>query len=233
MNSFKSRVFATIAAFAAFAVVPAAQAVPMLQLSDGTTTVTITDQGAGDTDAHLGSIVYYGAVGSFIINVSTGITKPVLGSPTQPVLDLNSIDVSGATGGTLTIRFSETGFLSTGPSASFLASVGGVTAGSVVFDYYASASNTNFATDIAITSSGLKTGPFSYTGIGSGVLTGNYSLTTVATIVHPGGSTKNSSFNSTLDGLNQTVDIPEAPFAPALFVGALALAGIRILRRRA
>lgn len=78
-----------IAALATMSLAPSAFAVPQLQLSDGTTTITVTDQGIGDIDGNTGVIVFHGSIGAFNINVTTGITKPVLGSPTQPVLDLN------------------------------------------------------------------------------------------------------------------------------------------------
>lgn len=231
MIRMKPRLLA-VAALAACAFAPAAQALPQLELSDGITTVTITDGGAGDISGEAGVIVFHGAVGAFTINVTTGITKPVLGSASQPVLDLNSIDVTGTTGATLTIKFSETDFISTGSSVNFLAAVGGVTAGTVSFDYFASETNTIFATDLSVSSSGPMTGPFLYSDLGSEALSGLYSLTTVATIVHTGGS-QNSSFNSVFETVTQTIDIPEAPFAPSLLIGALLLAGRTLARRHA
>lgn len=128
--------------------------------------------------------------------------------------------------------FSETDFLSTGPSVNFIAAVGGVTAGTASFDYFASASNAIFATDLALASSGALSGPFVFSDIGGQALTGAYSLTTVATIVHTGPG-QNSSFNSELESVNEVIEIPEAPFAPSLLLGALLFAGRAVSRRRA
>ncbi len=226
MIRMKNTLLAGMAALAAIALAPAAHAVPQLQLSDGTTTVTITDGGVGDINATAGVIVFHGSVGAFNINVTTGITKPVLGTATQPMLDLNSIDVTGTAGATLTIMFSETDFLSTGTSVNFLTAVGGVADGTATFDYYASATNTNFATDILVATSGAQVGPFAYSDIGGTALTGLYSLTSIATIVHNFGG-ENSSFNSNFEAVNGTIEIPEAPFAPSLIVGALLFAAAR------
>lgn len=232
MIRMKNTLLAGMAALAAISLAPAAQAIPQLRLSDGFTTITVTDGGVGDINASAGVIVFQGAIGVFNISVTTGVTKPVLGTPTEPVLDLNSIAVNGTGPGTLTISFSETDFVSTGSSVNFLTSVGGVTAGSVVFDYFASASNANFATDLLVSSTGSLVGPFVDSDLGSESLTGLYSLTTVATIVHTANG-QNSSFNANFETVTETIEIPEAPLAPSLIAGVLLLAARTIRRRRA
>ena len=232
MIRMKNTLLAGMAALAAISLAPAAQAIPQLRLSDGFTTITVTDGGVGDINGSAGVIVFQGAIGVFNINVTTGVTKPVLGSPTEPVLDLNSIAVNGTGPGTLTISFSETDFVSTGPSVNFLTSVGGVTAGSVVFDYFASASNANFATDLLVSTTGSLVGPFVDTDLGAEALTGLYSLTTVATITHTAAA-QNSSFNANFETVTETIEIPEAPLAPSLIAGVLLLAARTIRRRKA
>jgi hypothetical protein len=232
MIRMKNTLLAGMAALVAISVAPAAQAIPQLRLSDGFTTITVTDGGVGDIDANVGAIVFQGSIGVFNISVTTGITKPILGSPTEPVLDLNSIAVNGTGPGTLTISFSETDFVSAGPSVNFLTAVGGVTAGSVVFDYYASASNANFATDLLVDTTGLLSGPFVDTALASEALTGLYSMTTVATIIHTANG-QNSSFNANFETVSDTIEIPEAPLAPSLIAGALLLAARTIRRRKA
>jgi hypothetical protein len=90
--------------------VQSVNAIPTLTLSDGTTTIVVTDGSAMDSNTLAGAVTFNGALGSnFILNVSTGLTKPLTGSASAPSIDLNSVDF--ATGpGTLTISFSETGF---------------------------------------------------------------------------------------------------------------------------
>ncbi len=90
--------------------VQSVNAIPTLTLSDGTTTIVVTDGSALDSSTLAGAVTFNGALGTnFILNVSTGLTKPLTGSASAPSIDLNSVDF--ATGaGTLTITFSETGF---------------------------------------------------------------------------------------------------------------------------
>src|SRR5208282_5572230 len=84
-----------------------ALAVLQLTLTDDLgNTVTITDNGPGDTDPTVGSISFVGAVGSnpnWYINVTGGLSKPVLGSASAPELDITTLNYSyGA--GTLDIQ---------------------------------------------------------------------------------------------------------------------------------
>lgn len=86
---------------------------------------------AGDANALAGVLVFNGSIGDFNINVTTGITRRRLGFPTDPVLDLNPIDVTGAAGGVLTIEFPETEFFSGGATVDFSTAIGIVTANTV------------------------------------------------------------------------------------------------------
>src|SRR5262245_28660777 len=90
---------AVICGLLIFGVVPAVYAVPMLSLSSGGQTFTITDEGSGDifTNASCpfvtgceGLVGFSGSVGNFTVNVTTGSTKPSLGSANEPVLDILS-----------------------------------------------------------------------------------------------------------------------------------------------
>ena len=65
---------------------------------------TAADGSAGD-----GLVTFMGAVGSFIVNVTTGISKPIIGAPDKARIDLNSVNVSGAAGH-LEIMLTDTDF---------------------------------------------------------------------------------------------------------------------------
>ena len=90
--------------------VQSVNAIPTLTLSDGINPpIVVTDGSAMDSNTLAGAVTFNGPLGNFILNVSTGLTKPLTGSASAPSIDLNSVDF--ATGaGTLTITFSETGF---------------------------------------------------------------------------------------------------------------------------
>src|SRR5581483_9758957 len=126
----KGKLLGAVAATALlFAGESSAHAALMLQLSDGSNTESAT--GAG------GAVTFAGAVGSFVFNITTGLSKPLIGTATLPLLDLNSVDVTAATGGTLTIEVTDTDFVGSGGILQFLNNVGGTTtAGSLNFKTY-------------------------------------------------------------------------------------------------
>lgn len=94
-----------VAAIATLGLVPRANAAFTLRLSSdgGSNWTTVTDGGAGDTSGQAGSITFNGSIGNFVVNVTTGISKPILvNTPFSASMDLNSINVSVAGGGSLT-----------------------------------------------------------------------------------------------------------------------------------
>lgn len=109
----------TVAAIAlSFAATSITQAVPQLRISDGVNpAVTVTDNGAGDTSALAGHVNYGNA--SFFgwnILVSSGVTKPIVGSSISPQLDLNwQVSRGAGASATLSISFSDNDFNLTAP----------------------------------------------------------------------------------------------------------------------
>jgi hypothetical protein len=79
---------------------------PTLTISSGIYSVTVSDNGAGDTNSEIGTIGYSGTVGGWKINGVTGLSPaPGEGVPT---IDLSSVTSTTAVGaGTLEIRLSD------------------------------------------------------------------------------------------------------------------------------
>lgn len=201
-----------------------AHAAPMLRLTaDGAGPITISDNGLGDFDPSAGSVVHFGPLGVFTTNITTGITKPILGGPERPEMDLNSINVSSTSGGTIKIEFSETDFNNIGSFIALSSLVGGTGDGTMQYQTYASLTNTAFATDILIADSLVQSGLVGFQDLSNIALNGDYSLTMVVTITHDSAG-QNSSFNALLE-------IPEPGLSPALVIGALVVTA-RIARRR-
>jgi hypothetical protein len=106
--------FAVLTAYMLFASVVYADSF-RLRLEDFTTGtgVVLTDNGAGDWNPLAGAITYLGSINDFIINVTTGISKPAIGGVNNYAeLDLNSVNVQFTGAGTLRITLEDTGYTS-------------------------------------------------------------------------------------------------------------------------
>jgi LPXTG-motif cell wall-anchored protein len=171
----------------------------MLKLSDTTdlASVTIVDNGIGDLSPDLGVVNFSGNVGEFNVNVSTGLSTPVLGSGLLPQMDLNSIDakLTGSKADVLTIQLTDTGWGPTLTPTTLTQEVGGTKSGSiasVMFNTFVDPTNTSFGTGAGtIKGTTLTFSGSPYSGTNSfqyGPLSGLYSVTEVATISANAGS---------------------------------------------
>lgn len=211
-----------------------AMAVPSLYLSadGGATWSTAVDETGSDAFSGTPGIVsFMGTIGSWLANVSTGISKPLTGDASFPVMDLNSVNVSSSgVGGTLMIQFTDDTFTST-TITGFETLVGGITGGTFSLATYYDATNANAAGSFATATLLDTLGPYgvgAFSGTATGMLVGStvnpYSLSLVATITH-GAGIKTSSFDGELH------PVPE-PATMLLFgTGLAGLAGAR--RRKA
>jgi len=201
-----------------------ANAIPTLRITEGANIVTVTDNGTGDINPFLGAVVFSGTVGNFIVNTVSGATKPILGSSTSPLLDLNSLNINGTAGSQIILEFSENDFTTSGQTLDLPSLVGGTTVGTLRYQTFASLTNIEFARDILIADSGIMQGGFLFNAVATAALSGSYSLTTVVTITHS-AQFSNSSFNAILE-------ISEPAFAPPIVIGVLVLSANMASRRR-
>ncbi|HEY0419320.1 MAG TPA: hypothetical protein VGC80_07350, partial [Acetobacteraceae bacterium] len=110
-----------------------AEAAPLLQmnLSDGTTTVHLTDTASinGLTtifNSTAGQLAFSVPFGNWVTNGSTGVGSPIIGTVPYPAIDFGSLNVASAAGGTLTLKLTQTGNIGLGVAERFLANIGGV-----------------------------------------------------------------------------------------------------------
>lgn len=155
-----------------------------LRLTEGGgATVTIADSfplpGGGDINGAPGAITWSGALGAFTVNVTTALSKPVLGSAGAPYIDLNSVNVIANGPGTILIEMTDTDF---GLDGYLSSAVGGtITNGTVLFDAWAGGSNVEFAHTGAHTQLGLfGPGAFSGSTTAPGVTGSPYMMTAQA-----------------------------------------------------
>jgi PEP-CTERM motif-containing protein len=166
-----------------------------------------------------GLISYAGGVGGgvFTVNVTTGISKPIIG-PNK--IDLNSVNVSTTGGGVLDVGFSDIGFTFAG-SPGVKNAIGGTTVGTVTAQYFVDPANGYFTGQSGAQGPfgpGAFSGTASFNAVGLGT---PFSISEIATITHTGvGAT---SFNM------ETSVVPEPTSLVLLGAGFL---GSALLRRK-
>ncbi len=199
-----------------------AEAVGTLRLTSGGDQVTITDNGAGDSSGVVGVVSFSGALGTSVweVNVTTGITNPVIGNDTDnPRMDLNSVNVSTTGPGTIMIEWTATDFNGV-EGVAFTSGIGGTTDGSVLLETFLDASNTAFGQATQLTSQGpFAPVAFASTvgGLAGAPTSGQYSLTQKVTITHTAGG-QISSFDAELTG--------QVPEPGTVFLFGTGLAGL-------
>jgi hypothetical protein len=201
MNNLKQKTVAVAVALVLSAA-SISQAVPTLYVTDGITSVTITDNGVGDANPSIGAVAYLPLANTFAgwtVILSSGITKPILGSVTNPQLDLNwQITRESASAGNLSVYFSENGFNLAGPSQ-FQNSSGGTLGDSgattaLISTYYNGA---NGAFDVNNLGTQLTThlfvGPGAFAGNDAGAAPADPSVAfTIGLVVNQGAGTVSS-----------------------------------------
>jgi hypothetical protein len=216
--------FAVIAlAILALICTPRAQATVEITLTNGAASVTVLDGGAGDGCAAVNCVTFNGALGNYMINVSTGISS----NGGQPFLDLNSVNMTAtANAGLLSISTTQTGYTLNTPQFNF--SVGGTSTlgGNVSFAAYGGTNNTAFSTanQIGSTLNFGTTSPFSGATVGAGNTVNPYALTIVASLNGVNGPLTAASFNASIDA------VPE-PVSVSLLGGVLLFTATAIRRR--
>ena len=198
-------------------------AVAVLSVSSNGFGGTVSDNGSGDLDPTTGVVLVTGAVDDWNINVSTGITKPVLGSSEAPNMDLNSVDISTlGTTHDLMLVFWDFDFSANG-TALFSTAIGG-TVQNADISWQACVDDANGTACTSITLGAFNgEGAFSVNDVGSAGLNGDYSIGLIATITPEAGAV-----SASFDFQITQVPIPAA----AWLFGSGLLGMVGIARRK-
>jgi len=180
-----------------------ASATVSISLTNGASTVSVADGGAGDACPIVDCVTFAGTLGNYLINVSTGISQ----NGTNPFLDLNSINTTRiSNAGLLTISTSQNGYTAGGPQFNF--QVGGTSSlgGNVSFSAYGGNSDTLFDTSSQIGSTlNFGSSPFAGTTSGVGNTVNPYSLTIMAILT--GVNAGSASFDAAIDAVPEPASV--------------------------
>jgi hypothetical protein len=186
--------------------------------------ITVNDNGLGDFNGGIGQMFVVTNVGVWNLTITSAVTKPALGSSTNPVMDLSLQAVSSA-GGNLTYTFSDNGF---GPATGTLAATvsGHVISGAsttVGYSVYGDPGNTVGAMTSFLAGTGTSTLPVVVSGSGPLALPTPFSLTQDVELDASGAS------SISIDASFDVTAIPEPSTVGLVVVGLL---GALTIRRR-
>jgi hypothetical protein len=191
--------------------------------------IIVQDNGAGDTIGQVGAINFSASAFGYSLLVNTSQSKPIVGSPTAPQLDLTFTATSGGSVGDVFLYASDTDFLSSG---NFLLTLGGTNSGgsgSEIARAWGGTNNTALSFSLAnlISTEGPLNGA-SYSGSTSGSFLAGvipYSLTIGVDIARSTAGTSTGDLNLSV------APVPE-PSTWAMMILGFAGVGFMAYRRK-
>ncbi len=159
--------------------------------------MTIHDNGVGDGSPTLGAIVFNGSAGTnFTVVVSEALSKPVIGSATNPDMDL-TFNVTNTTGvaDKITISSSDTSFGPLAQSGFFNMDIGGTLkpGATVTYQTFQDTANNDFGSTSSSGILSFTSSPYSGSGLLPVSAATSYSLTQTITINYGTGVTGTTS----------------------------------------
>lgn len=206
-----------------------AQATLIFRISDGTTTISISDGSAGDSDPTAGAISFNGPIGNtWNVNVSTAIGTAQHSGGFG--INLSSASTSNGAG-TLSLAMTETGLIWGGPgltSAQVSGAISGATAGTASYRLFTDNTNAPLGQGTAVFTGTTSNPTFSGNGGGPVDLADPFSMSLFMNIVHAGPGATSFNFDSTVSSAR----VPEPAALGLMGLGLLGLGFTRVPARR-
>jgi len=180
-------------------------------------------------DGGTGLAAFSGMIGNFNVAITEGAGFPAVGSPSDPILDLTSLDLTSTAGGTLTVKVTETGFTTTPAAVTFLSDItGNYTSSNATMNTYLDKTDADFGTGTLL-SSGLLDNQSEAVSLPS--VAGPYSLTEVVTIT--AGPNSLASIDAAITDAPEptSLSLLAAALAVLCMVGSMNIVGTRTLLR--
>ncbi|HXI72566.1 MAG TPA: PEP-CTERM sorting domain-containing protein [Verrucomicrobiae bacterium] len=188
--------------------------------------ITIFDNGPGDILGMYGGIYVSTQVGVWNLTISSAITKPLFGSSTAPVMDIN-VQASSTAAGTLTYSFSDNNFTpANNPGVVNATLSGGLTYGSATAQYrvYGDPNNLVGATTVPL----VNIGPNPLSTLQSS--TGGFSLPQPLSFTQVITLTAAQASNFSIDASFNVIAVPEPSSLVLAGLGGAAV--LTLFRRR-
>jgi hypothetical protein len=188
--------------------------------STGTVTTSMLTATPGS-----GTITWSGTIGNFSITTLSGESKPLMPIPSID-LGANGGNIqTGAGGGTLTMKWSDTGFTNGSPNTTLNGITGLALGGTISYTAYIDGTNALNGTGTMVTSQPATGNSGTVVSMGGGPITPTFSMTEVAVLTVPAGSYSTFDLQESVTSSTVTLACPASGTQSTAYTGGFTATG--------